>query len=53
MSKNVNEVEINLGKEYVDFDDVLAYSDSAVKAREKVNIEMYNEEDDDFKLWKD
>lgn len=52
MSKNVNEVEINLKKEYVDFDDVLAYSDSAVRTGEKVNIEMYNEEDD-FKLWKD
>lgn len=52
MSKNVNEVEINLKKEYVDFDDVLAYSDSAVRTGEKVNTEMYNEEDD-FKLWKD
>lgn len=53
MSKNVNEVEINSKKEYVDFDDVLAYSDSAVKTGEKVNNEMYNEEEDDFKLWND
>lgn len=52
MDKNVNGVEINLEKEYVDFDDVLAYSDSAVRTGEKVNNEMYNEEDD-FKLWKD
>lgn len=53
MSKNVNEVEINLKKEYVDFDDVLAYSNSAGRTGEKVNNEMYNEDDDDFKLWKD
>ena len=52
MDKNVNEVEINLKKEYVDFDDVLAYSDSAVKTGEKVNTEMYQDEDD-FKLWTD
>lgn len=53
MDKNVNGVEINLEKEYVDFDDVLAYSDSAVRTGEKVNNEMYNEEEDDFKLWTD
>jgi hypothetical protein len=53
MSKNVNEVEINLEKEYVDFDDVLAYSDNAVKTEEKINAETYNEDEDDFKLWKD
>ena len=51
MKTNVNEVEIKFKKEYVDFDDVLAYSDSAVKTGEKVNTEMYNE--DYFKLWKD
>lgn len=53
MSKNVNEVEIDLEKEYVDFDDVVAYSDNAVKTEEKINAETYNEDEDDFKLWKD
>ena len=45
----------------VDFDDVLAYNDHSVKTEEKIETtmkktaiaEMYNEDDDDFKLFKD
>ena len=45
----------------VDFDDVLAYNEHAVKTEEKIETtmkktaiaEMYNEDDDDFKLFKD
>ena len=45
----------------VDFDDVLAYNDHAVKTEEKIETtmkktaiaEMYNEDDGDFKLFKD